>query len=195
MPGKLLLTWAITLKCLDRTSYCLEHICIHSQCKSPWKALCRSPAFWAFPVVPVFQSKPIGDEFWACLGMWIPSYIPGFMSLTVNMSLSFHHCFCREQLQLHVPLPLALQPWPQGHGTDLRQDCAFDPKDCQAVPDLTSCQQTATEMQELWGLNSLLPQPCEISAPWNSNGAGSKLKSPSPGRCTEPCCAVKAVSP
>lgn len=122
MPGKLLLTWAITLKCLDRTSYCLEHICIHSQCKSPWKALCRSPPFWAFPVAPVFQSKPIGDEFWACLGMWIPSYIPGFMSLTVNILLSFHHCFCRDQLQLHVLLPLALQPWPQGHGTDLRQE-------------------------------------------------------------------------
>lgn len=78
-PGKLLLTWVITSKCLDRTSYCLEYICIYSQCNFPWKALCRSPAFWAFPVVLVFQSKPIWDEFWACLGMWLPSYILVFM--------------------------------------------------------------------------------------------------------------------
>lgn len=75
MPGKLLLTWAITPECLDRTSYCLEHICIYSQCKCPWKALCKSPTFWAFPVVPVFQSEPIWDEFWACLIMRLPSIL------------------------------------------------------------------------------------------------------------------------
>lgn len=149
MLGKLLLTWAITLKCLDRTSYCLEHICIHSQCKCPWKALCRSHAFWAFPVVPVFQSKPIQDEFGAFSGMWIPSYIHVSMSLKVNMSLSFHHCFCRDQLPTTcAPTSgsAALTP-----GTwDRSETGLFDPKECQAAPKLTSCQLTVTEMQELY---------------------------------------------
>lgn len=85
------------------------------------------------------------------------------------MSLSFHHCFCRDQLPTtYAPTSgsAALTP-----GTwDRSETGLFDPKECQRAPKLTSCQLTVTEMQELV-FN--LSQPCEVSQhPVSQTGLG-----------------------
>lgn len=98
--------------------------------------------------------------------MRILSYILVFTSLTVkdlSTTTSMQSSATTMCALTSGPAALTLGRW-----MDLRQDCMFEPKECQPVPPLTSCQQTVymrhdplctmeTEMRVLWDLGDLLP--------------------------------------